>query len=180
MKSESTVVSNSETDLQSSKVETINSLADRAPTLEELIAAPKIAVNVPPFEIIEESEVARDRPPKKSRKKSRESQSASESDSEFSEDEEDYGDVDSNVEEVFPCECRYDHGLEETSPNSQACGSHSNCINRDLFIECNAEDCPCREKCQNQRFQRRQYANVKVFETKGKGFGLFTLQDLKP
>lgn len=60
----------------------------------------------------------------------------------------------------------------------QACGSRSNCINRACNLECSKDECPCRQKCQNQMFQRRQYASVEIFETPGKGFGLRTAGDL--
>lgn len=130
-------------------------------TLEELLNAPSMPENLPRFEIIKECEVARDL--------------GSDDGSINSEDESDYEDI----EEVFPCECRYDENFSGNS-ESQACGTSANCINRELFIECDSEECPCRDRCQNQRFQRRQYAKVKVVETKGKGFGLFTCEDLKP
>lgn len=127
--------------------------------LEELLNAPQLPKNLPPFEIIKECEKVIES----------DSESGSDSGSESS---------DTEVEEVFPCECRY----EENSSNSegQACGVSANCINRELFIECDGEECPCRNRCQNQRFQNRQYAQVKVIETPGKGFGLFVCEDLKP
>lgn len=34
--------------------------------------------------------------------------------------------------------------------------------------------------CVNYSFQKHQYADVEVFETPGKGFGLRTLQDVEP
>lgn len=110
------------------------------------------------------------------------------------------------LEEVFPCECRFREGIPAPilsfhelyqdclDPEMQACGERSNCINRTLSIECYAEDCPCGSHCQNQRyeqsgrnssgldhefrFQKHRFADVEVFETPGKGFGLRTRQDL--
>lgn len=38
-------------------------------------------------------------------------------------------------------------------------------------MECN-DDCDCGATCQNQRFQRRQYADVSVIKTEKKGYGL--------
>ena len=38
--------------------------------------------------------------------------------------------------------------------------------------ECTS-NCPCGEHCTNQRFQRKQYAKIKQFWTKKKGYGLF-------
>lgn len=100
---------------------------------------------------------------------------------------------DEAMDEAFPCECRPVDGISSPplillSNNSdihpgvpsaeQACGPKSNCINRACNLECNKDECPCRQKCQNQMFQRRQYASVEVFETPGKGFGLRTTGDL--
>lgn len=129
-------------------------------SLEELLNAPLLPENLPKFEIIKECQKVEEPS----------SDLSDESDSESSEE--------SEIEEVFPCDC----GFDEHSSNydGQACGPPANCINRELFIECNGDECPCRERCQNRRFQKRQYANVKVVETPGKGFGLFTCEDLKP
>jgi histone-lysine N-methyltransferase SETD2 len=46
-------------------------------------------------------------------------------------------------------------------------------------MEC-VGDCGCGENCQNQRFQRRQYANVSVIKTEKKGHGLRADADLLP
>jgi len=54
--------------------------------------------------------------------------------------------------------------------NKAGCGI--TCVSRMLQIECNPETCPCKEKCSNQRFQRRQYAKVEVFKAGEKGHGL--------
>lgn len=40
-------------------------------------------------------------------------------------------------------------------------------------------DCGCGSDCQNQRFQRRQYANVAVIQTEKKGYGLRADDDLQ-
>lgn len=47
-------------------------------------------------------------------------------------------------------------------------------------MECVDGDCNCGANCQNQRFQRRQYANVSVIKTEKKGFGLRANTDLQP
>lgn len=39
-------------------------------------------------------------------------------------------------------------------------------------MECTQDDSACGSDCQNQRFQKRQYANVSVIKTEKKGFGL--------
>ncbi|KAI9000176.1 hypothetical protein BC832DRAFT_142029 [Gaertneriomyces semiglobifer] len=72
-------------------------------------------------------------------------------------------------DEYMVCDCRYEPGCEMSS---QACGPDSNCMNRELFIECTAETCPAGQYCQNRRFQTRQYASIEIFETDKKGFGL--------
>ncbi|KAG5665179.1 hypothetical protein KAF25_009304 [Fusarium avenaceum] len=66
------------------------------------------------------------------------------------------------------CECReeWHNGL------NLACGEDSDCINRATKMECSAEAGNCAGGCQNQRFQRKQYANVSVIKTEKKGFGL--------
>ena len=129
-------------------------------SLEELLNAPFLPENLPKFEIIKECQ-------KVMEEFSSDSNDSSDSCSEDS----------SEIEEVFPCDCGFDE--HSTNFDGQACGPTANCINRELYIECNEEECPCRERCQNRRFQKRQYANVKVVETPGKGFGLFTCEDLK-
>lgn len=63
---------------------------------------------------------------------------------------------------------------------NHACGEDSDCINRATKIECVNGDCNCGEGCQNQRFQRKQYANVSVIKTEKKGFGLRADADLQP
>jgi len=46
------------------------------------------------------------------------------------------------------------------------------CINRKLNTECSGDTCPCKQFCQNRKFQRHQDAFVYPFMTRGKGFGL--------
>lgn len=46
-------------------------------------------------------------------------------------------------------------------------------------MEC-VGDCGCGADCQNQRFQNRQYADVTVFQTEKKGYGLRANTDLPP
>lgn len=127
-------------------------------SLDQLSNAQKLPDNLPPFEIIKECQIAQD--------------------SDYSDNSDENSGEEEDIEEVFPCECGYDENSNFFE--SQACGPLANCINRELFIECNAEECPCRDRCQNQNFQKRKYAKVKVIETEGKGFGLFTCEDLRP
>ncbi|XP_064465828.1 histone-lysine N-methyltransferase NSD2-like [Ornithodoros turicata] len=49
---------------------------------------------------------------------------------------------------------------------------NTNCINRLLLYECQRGQCPVGDACQNQRFQRRQYAQLSVVRTRGRGWGL--------
>ena len=63
---------------------------------------------------------------------------------------------------------------------NHACGEDSDCINRATKMECVNGDCNCGVRCQNQRFQRRQYANVSVIKTEKKGYGLRANTDLNP
>lgn len=45
-------------------------------------------------------------------------------------------------------------------------------------MECVDQECNCGNSCQNQRFQRKQYADVSVIKTEKKGFGLRANADL--
>jgi hypothetical protein len=63
---------------------------------------------------------------------------------------------------------------------NHACGDDSDCINRLTKMECVDGDCNCGRGCQNQRFQRKQYANVSVIKTQKKGYGLRVNTDLNP
>ncbi|EQK98332.1 histone H3 lysine 36 (K36) methyltransferase [Ophiocordyceps sinensis CO18] len=47
-------------------------------------------------------------------------------------------------------------------------------------MECSASAGNCSNGCQNQRFQRKQWANVSVIKTDKKGYGLRTDSDLHP
>ncbi|KAK6465433.1 hypothetical protein DFJ63DRAFT_292236 [Scheffersomyces coipomensis] len=76
----------------------------------------------------------------------------------------------SGQHEYMTCDCE-----EHWDPESQsnlACGDDSNCINRFTSVECVNGQCGCGENCQNQRFQKKQYAPVSVFLTEKKGYGL--------
>lgn len=64
---------------------------------------------------------------------------------------------------------------------NHACGENSDCINRLTLIECVDGLCEstCGKRCENQRFQRRQYADINVFLTKQKGYGVRAQTDLE-
>lgn len=76
-----------------------------------------------------------------------------------------------DLSEIPRCECREDL----LTP----CGSDLDCINRMLMYECHPATCPAKERCHNQRFQRREYPESVVFKTEISGWGLKTLVDIK-
>jgi hypothetical protein len=96
-----------------------------------------------------------------------------------------------NTNTMTPCEC------DSTKPNP--CGPGSDCINRYLILiifvifrillhfiiyrmlmfECQPQICPAGDKCNNQRFTKTIYPNMVPFLTKGRGWGLKTLEDIK-
>ncbi|KAF3211944.1 histone methyltransferase set2 [Orbilia oligospora] len=77
-------------------------------------------------------------------------------------------------EELMSCDCRpeYDDGV------NHACSQ--NCINAETFVECVDGDSNCGGQCQNQRFQKREYANVSVIQTEMKGYGLRANTPMEP
>lgn len=63
---------------------------------------------------------------------------------------------------------------------NHACGEDSDCINRLTLIECVNGLCgACGEDCQNQRFQKKQYADIAVFQTEKKGYGVRAETDIE-
>lgn len=81
-----------------------------------------------------------------------------------------------NAEEGYACDCHYVKGV---TPAFRACGDGSDCINRLTQVECIEGECPSKAHCQNQRFQRRQYAPIHVVKTEHKGLGLRAAAPLK-
>ncbi|KZT23009.1 SET domain-containing protein [Neolentinus lepideus HHB14362 ss-1] len=77
--------------------------------------------------------------------------------------------------ESMTCDCQYEHGVDD---RCDACGDGSDCINRLTQVECLPDDCRCRSYCQNQRFQRKQYAPIEIVLTEKKGFGLRAAKDI--
>ena len=63
-----------------------------------------------------------------------------------------------------PCDC------DPKKPNP--CGEESNCINRMLMFECHPQVCNAKDACENMRFQKRQYPDVKPRRAEGRGWGL--------
>jgi len=78
--------------------------------------------------------------------------------------------------ESMTCDCQYEHGVDDPG---DACGHDSDCINRLTQVECMPDDCRCRSYCQNQRFQRKEYASIEIVQTEKKGFGLRAAADLR-
>ncbi|OCH90860.1 SET domain-containing protein [Obba rivulosa] len=78
--------------------------------------------------------------------------------------------------ESMTCDCQYEHGVDD---EEVACGHSSDCINRLTQVECMPDDCRCRSYCQNQRFQRKEYADIEIVKTEKKGFGLRAGRDLR-
>jgi hypothetical protein len=74
-----------------------------------------------------------------------------------------------DLTEIPRCEC-----TEE-----MACSKDTDCLNRMLMYECHPSLCPSGDKCQNQRFQKRQYPEAVPYKTPGRGWGLKTRFDIK-
>ena len=68
---------------------------------------------------------------------------------------------------------------DPSTRTNHACGANSDCMNRLTRIEC-VGDCGCGSDCQNQRFQKRQHAEVSVIKTEKKGYGLRADHEIKP
>jgi hypothetical protein len=77
-------------------------------------------------------------------------------------------------------ECDCGEEWDAVDKINHACGEDSDCINRATKMECVADGCSCGRKCQNQRFLRKQYADVSVIKTDKKGFGLRANRDMVP
>lgn len=77
---------------------------------------------------------------------------------------------DSGQNEHMTCDCieSWDSDLQQ----NMACGEESDCINRVTSVECINKFCTCGKNCQNQRFQKKQYAPITVFQTEKKGYGV--------
>ncbi len=71
-------------------------------------------------------------------------------------------------EEHSQCSCKPEF------PGGPVCTDRS-CINYATLLEC----LKCKSGCQNNRIQRKKFADVEVRETSWKGHGLFTNEDLK-
>lgn len=105
--------------------------------------------------------------------------------------------------EVYPCECKYENSIDfinfelnSLDDPETRCGLNSQCINKELNMECTEEECPMGNQCRNRRlahtlfiidtlifyfnrFQLCQNANIEIIETEKKGFGLKTKDAIK-
>lgn len=81
----------------------------------------------------------------------------------------------SKSNDFMECDC-----YEEFSDGvNHACNENSDCINRLTLIECVNTLCDtCGDNCQNQRFQKKEYADISVFQTKMKGYGVRANKDI--
>jgi SET domain-containing protein len=61
---------------------------------------------------------------------------------------------------------------DDESRTNNACADDDTCINRATKMECIDDDCNCGIGCQNQRFQKHEFASVSVIKTEKKGYGL--------
>lgn len=68
-------------------------------------------------------------------------------------------------------------GCQPEDPNP--CGYDTLCLNRSMCSECLPDVCEAGGRCQNQKFQKREYAAVKPFCTSNRGWGLKCLEDIK-
>ncbi|XP_038651346.1 histone-lysine N-methyltransferase NSD2-like [Scyliorhinus canicula] len=73
--------------------------------------------------------------------------------------------------EIPRCNCK--------PTDENPCGVDSECLNRMLMYECHPTVCPAGEKCQNQCFTKRQYPEVEILKTAGRGWGLLAKFNIK-
>ncbi|EEY22632.1 histone-lysine N-methyltransferase [Verticillium alfalfae VaMs.102] len=77
--------------------------------------------------------------------------------------------------DALDCDCRE----EWQNGENHSCDEDSDCINRATKMECVMGTGNCGDGCQNQRFQRKAYADVSVIKTEKKGFGLRANVDMQ-
>ncbi|SMN22324.1 similar to Saccharomyces cerevisiae YJL168C SET2 Histone methyltransferase with a role in transcriptional elongation, methylates a lysine residue of histone H3 [Maudiozyma saulgeensis] len=87
-----------------------------------------------------------------------------------------------STNEFMECDCPEERTLVgDDEYINHACDENSDCINRLTLIECVDGLCEstCGKECQNQRFQRKQYADINVFLTEHKGYGVRAQSNLE-
>ncbi|CCE61354.1 hypothetical protein TPHA_0A02720 [Tetrapisispora phaffii CBS 4417] len=78
--------------------------------------------------------------------------------------------------EFMECDC-YE---EFEDGRNKACSEYSDCINRLTLIECVNGLCnTCGDNCENQKFQKKEYADISIFKTELKGYGVRANSDLE-
>uniref|UniRef100_A0A1A8P0M0 Wolf-Hirschhorn syndrome candidate 1-like 1 n=1 Tax=Nothobranchius rachovii TaxID=451742 RepID=A0A1A8P0M0_9TELE len=75
-----------------------------------------------------------------------------------------------DLSEIQRCNCK--------PTDEHPCSHDSQCLNRMLRYECHPQVCPAGDRCENQCFSKRLYAETEVVKTDGCGWGLRTNQDL--
>ncbi|CAH0555529.1 unnamed protein product [Brassicogethes aeneus] len=78
---------------------------------------------------------------------------------------------DPNLSNTTPCEC--------DPKAAQPCGPDSDCLNRLLLTECDADVCPAGTRCCNQCFEKKEYPPLTPARTSERGWGLKTLAPVK-
>lgn len=82
----------------------------------------------------------------------------------------------SGQNEYMMCDCLEDWDSE--AQKNLACSEDSDCINRVTSVECVNKHSHCGKDCQNQRFQKKQYANISIFLTELKGYGVRAMENI--
>lgn len=83
--------------------------------------------------------------------------------------------------EFMSCQCHPDYDDPENELGNKACLDDDECINRGTKIECFAEGRNfCGVDCRNQRFSKKEYANISIIKTEKKGFGVRADQEMEP
>ena len=72
------------------------------------------------------------------------------------------------------CDCTTSE--QERQMGIPACGE--DCLNKMIMIEC-GKNCPCGIYCSNRNFRNKSNANIQVFKTNMKGWGLKANSDIK-
>uniref|UniRef100_A0A3Q2D8J0 Histone-lysine N-methyltransferase NSD3 n=1 Tax=Cyprinodon variegatus TaxID=28743 RepID=A0A3Q2D8J0_CYPVA len=76
-----------------------------------------------------------------------------------------------DLSEIPRCNCK--------PTEEHPCSLDSQCLNRMLQYECHPQVCPAGDRCENQCFSKRLYAETEVMKTEGCGWGLRTNQALR-
>ena len=66
-------------------------------------------------------------------------------------------------EKKMSCECVPEYVKDEEGAEQRTKNCGDGCLNKEVNIECHPGLCPCKELCQNQRLQRKEYADCSVF-----------------